>query len=130
MNVNVIEKCSALFDNGLRVVNATPYAITFLGADDAVITVASAPELVLNARMVERPVAEHLVTTVPTGTEDGEALIAEIKAVYPDALIVGSMIAAQAYRGQVVAMTPAPGYERVAPAEKRMSTEKFTIFVD
>lgn len=43
--------------------------------------------------------------------------------------IVGSIIAAQAYPGEVVAMTPAPGYERVAPAEKRMNPHKFTIFV-
>lgn len=41
---------------------------------------------------------------------------------------VGSIIAAQAYPGQVVAMTPAPGFERVPPAEKLMSCEKFTTF--
>jgi len=41
---------------------------------------------------------------------------------------VGSIIAAQAYPGQVVAMTPTPGYERVPPAEKRMNPDKFNIF--
>lgn len=43
-------------------------------------------------------------------------------------IIIGSIIAAQAYPGKVCAMIPAPGHERVPPAEKRMRTDKFTIF--
>ena len=43
-------------------------------------------------------------------------------------LIIGSIVAAQAYPGQVVAMTPAPGYERVPVDQKRMNPDKFTIF--
>jgi len=42
-------------------------------------------------------------------------------------LLIGSIIAAQSYPG-VLAMVPAPGYERVPPAEKRMRPDKFTIF--
>lgn len=42
--------------------------------------------------------------------------------------VVGSIIAAQAYPGRVVAMTPVPGFERVSPAEKRMRCDKFTTF--
>ena len=43
-------------------------------------------------------------------------------------MVVGSIIAAQAYPGLVVAMVPAPGYERRPPAEKRMRPDKFTIY--
>jgi hypothetical protein len=43
-------------------------------------------------------------------------------------VVVGSIIAAQAYPGLVVAMTPAPGYERKPPTEKRMRPDKFTVF--
>lgn len=43
-------------------------------------------------------------------------------------VIVGSIIAAQAYPGKVFGLTPVPGYERVAPAEKRMSSDKFVTF--
>ena len=43
-------------------------------------------------------------------------------------VIVGSIIAAQAYPGQVMAMTPSPGYERVPPDQKRMNPFKFTTF--
>jgi hypothetical protein len=46
----------------------------------------------------------------------------------PKLIIVGSIIAAEAYPGEVVAMCPVPGYERVAPSEKRMRCDKFTIF--
>ena len=63
-----------------------------------------------------------------TGNDEGRAIIAAMKAANPDAVIVGSIIAAQAYPGEVVAMTPLPGYERVAPAEKRMNPHKFTTF--
>lgn len=46
----------------------------------------------------------------------------------PNAVIVGSMIAAQAFPGRVVAMIAAPGYERRPPAEKRMRPDRFAIF--
>lgn len=42
--------------------------------------------------------------------------------------IIGSIIAAKAFPGVVFGMTPAKGFERVAPAEKRMNPSKFTTF--
>ena len=67
--------------------------------------------------------------------EEGEEIITKLQnwanENFPayDLRIVGSIIAAQAYPGDVVGMTPAPGYERVAPNEKRMSLDKFTVFM-
>ncbi len=76
-----------------------------------------------------RGVEAEFVTPRFVGTDEGREII---NCVYrehgPSVLIVGSIIAAQAYPQQVVAMTPAPGYERVPPAEKRMRPGKFTVY--
>ena len=123
--------------NGLRVFNATPHPITF-HTHGGTFTVQ--PDTVINATPVEVVVSanEHrhfaadargvkFVRTEFVGTDEGRAIIAAAQEEGAD-VIVGSIIAAQAYPGQVVAMTPAPGYERVPPAEKRMNPDKFTIF--
>ena len=55
-------------------------------------------------------------------------MLDEIEKAYPGAFIIGSIIAAQAFPGRVLAMVPAPGFERVPPAEKRMRADKFSIF--
>ena len=57
-----------------------------------------------------------------------EKALAKLEQENPDAIIIGSIIAAQAFPGRVLAMVPAPGFERVPPAEKRMRDDKFTVF--
>ena len=84
--------------------------------------------LVINARANKVSAGEHLVRTEFVSDEIGEAIIAAIQEALPGAFIIGSMIAAQAYPGKVLGMVPAPGFERVPPAEKRMSIEEFTTF--
>ena len=118
---------------GKVVVNTTPHDINF-DIDGEVVTVPKSG-VILNAKPEEIQVGEDLVETRFVGTPEGEALIEEIKAQHAaseDAgltlRIIGSIIAAQAYAGEVVAMTPAPGFERVAPAEKRMNPRKFTSY--
>lgn len=132
----IITKASHEFSNGVVVVNATPHAITFLDGDTIVSVPSSVPEgertgkLVINARAIEEACGPFKVRTRFVGNDDGEAIIAAIKAVFPDEaasghlMIVGSLIAANTYH-DVVGMVPAPGYERVPPAEKRMSCAKF-----
>ena len=120
---------SYVFSNGVRVVNTTPHDITFQDGDQVV----SIPNcgFIINARAVETVVSEGVpsfVKTVFVGDEAGKNAIEAIRKEFPDAIIVGSIIAAQAYPGEVVAMTPMPGFERVPPAEKRMNPTKFTIF--
>lgn len=118
---------------GKVVCNTTPHDINF-DVDGTVVTVPKSG-VILNAKPEEVQVGEDLVETRFVGTPEGAALIDEIKAQHAaseDAgltlRIIGSIIAAQAYAGEVVAMTPAPGFERVAPAEKRMNPHKFTIY--
>lgn len=126
-NIKFVKIC------GKVVCNVTPHDINF-DVDGTVVAVPKSG-VILNAKPEEIQVSDDLVETRFVGTDEGRALIDEIKATHAaseDAelplRIVGSIIAAQAYPGKVVAMTPAPGFERVAPAEKRMNPRKFTIY--
>ncbi len=116
--------------NGVQLLNCTPHAITFKDGE-AEVTVEPCGAKI-NARAeeteVERRGSATLVKTSFVQTEQGLAELAEITSQAPDALVVGSIISAQAYPGRVVGMTAAPGFERVPPTEKRMSCEKFTTF--
>ena len=124
--------CTKLFSNGVAVVNTTPHPITFLDGTN-IVTVPADPALLVNAKSVEKQVDEFLVTTVFVPTPEGTQLVENISKVCASlkakrCFIIGSIIAAQAYPGRVLAMTPAPGYERVPIAEKRMAINKFTVF--
>ena len=127
-----VVNCTKVFSNGVAVVNTTPHPITFQDGDDTV-TVSASRELLINAVPTEQAVDDLLVRTSFSGSSEGMKIIDAIQGTpMPEGarrrLIVGSIIAAQAYPGLVVAMTPAPGYERVAPADKRMSVDKFTTY--
>ena len=125
--------------NGLTVFNATPHAIRFWREDwDEPVEVnpdekvdAHPMELrVARPRTVSDNIGYQEITFVNTkfvNTPLGLKIVEQAIAGGAD-LIIGSIIAAQAYPGLVVAMTPAPGYERKPPAEKRMSPDKFTVF--
>ena len=130
--MNNIMACTRVFSNGVAVVNTTPHPITFQDGAGTV-TVPASQELLLNAVPAEQAVDDLLVKTSFSGSSEGMKIIDAIQGTpMPEGarrrLIVGSIIAAQAYPGLVVAMTPAPGYERVAPADKRMSVDKFTTY--
>lgn len=123
------------FSNGVVIANATPHPVNI---QDMAGEIKVVPQcgLLINARMEEEAVNELFVRSVPHADATGEAAIAEIHDAFANSeyydgklIIIGSMIAAQAYPEEVVAMTPVPGFERVAPAEKRMRCDKFTIFL-
>ena len=122
----------ATFGNNVAIINTTPHSVTIQDIDGTPITVPSS--IILNAKTEEKQVSDLFVKTVFVPTEEGKAIISEIKKAFKSQIgtgtlvIVGSMIAAQAYSEDVVAMTPVPGYERVKPAEKRMRCDKFTTF--
>ena len=117
--------------SGVTVVNSTPHPITFMSEEDnTVITVLSS--CIINATVKETVVKSvngiDFVKSTFVGSEEGAEIIEQIHAINPEALIIGSIIAAQAFPGLVVGMTPCKGFERKPPTEKRMSTTKFTIF--
>lgn len=116
--------------SGVTVLNATPHPISFMEENGTVVTVPSS--CIINASVVESVTkivnGVEFVKSTFVGSPEGAAIIEQIHSANPEALIVGSIIAAQAFPGLVVGMTPCKGFERVPPAEKRMSTTKFTIF--
>lgn len=69
-----------------------------------------------------------LVKVAFSASPEAEAILARLEAENPGAVIVGSIIAAQAFPGRVLAMVPAVGFERVPPDQKRMRMDRFTTF--
>lgn len=132
INMNNMKYNFVTFGNNVAIINTTPHSVTIQDADGTPITVPNS--VILNAKAEEKQVSDLFVKTVFVPTEEGKAIISEIKKTFKSQIgtgtlvIVGSMIAAQAYPEDVVAMTPVPGYERVKPAEKRMRCDKFTTF--
>lgn len=123
-----------LFGNGVLVVNTTPHPVTIQDINGSLRSVPQCGVLI-NAKAVETQVSDLYVSTAFVGDEEGRKIIADIQEWFDEIhipgerlVILGSIIAAQAYPGQVVAMVPVPGYERVAPAEKRMRCDRFTVF--
>lgn len=120
------------FGNDVTVVNCTPHPIRFKDITGEIVAINNDPEYLINARVEEETVEEDGVifsrpTFVPT--PEGAAIIDRIRQEFLDGcVIIGSIIAAQAYPGQVCGMTPIPGHERVAPAEKLMRVDKFTRY--
>ena len=116
--------------SGVTVVNSTHHPITFMELDGTHVTVPSS--CIINATVKETVVKSvngiDFVKSTFVGSEEGAEIIEQIHAINPEALIIGSIIAAQAFPGDVVGMTPCKGFERKPPAEKRMSTVKFTVF--
>lgn len=85
-------------------------------------------------RQKKKQIDDLFVETVFVGTPEGTKILIDIEKAYKETgcadrlVIVGSIIAAQAYPIHVVGMCPIPGYERVAPSEKRICCDKFTVF--
>ncbi|MGB9879605.1 MAG: hypothetical protein ACPLRM_02470 [Anaerolineae bacterium] len=119
-----------LFD-GVAYVNVTPHPIT-LQKGEQVFTVEPSGVLI-NARPEEchartLPGGIQLVRTAFVPDPASAAALDAIEKEVPGAVVIGSIIAAQAFPGRVFAMVPVPGFERVPPEQKRMRADKFTTF--
>lgn len=127
------------FKNGIVIANTTPHNITMQDTDGELVTVENNPDKLINASTTQ--VYWDGIYTEPKfePTAEGAAIIAEIKKDFAEQygttgatgkilVIIGSIIAAQAYPEEVAAMLPVPGYERVAPNEKRMRCDQFTMY--
>ena len=114
------------------IINTTPHPVTMQTKEGRVYVVEPCGVLI-NARPVEEDAGIHpsgakLVRTRFVADPASEKALSQLEAENPGAIIIGSIIAAQAFPGRVFAMVPAPGFERVPPAEKRMRDDKFTTF--
>ena len=138
----------------MKIINVTPHPVTFQSWNGRVYEVEPCGVLI-NARPVETTVrylptcghgggtddcplehgqcsscieAAELVRTRFEADPASEEALTKLERENPGAVIVGSIVAAQAFPGRVLAMIPVPGFERVPPAEKRMRDDKFTTF--
>ena len=113
-------------------INVTKHPIRFQSAAGEVYEL-SPSSVVIDARFQEEIVGNHptgaeLVRARIVPTPTAEELLARLEAERPGELIVGSLIAAQAFPGRVVAMVAVEGFERVPSDQKRMRDDKFTTF--
>ncbi len=141
-NIDSVEFLLIEMEDGTKksVVNTTPHVINFrcLSVDGKTVDIGllNSESVLLNAAVHEEVVGDDLVTTVFTPSPDGEKIINKIEEIWandPDLKgsslrIIGSIIACQAYPGKCQGMVPYPGFERVAPAEKRVRLDKFNVY--
>lgn len=115
----------------VNIVNVTPHEIRFRGKDGTDFIVQPCGT-VISAKVAEEPVATKdgvvFVTAKFSGDEEADKALQEVRANNPGAIVVGSIIAAQAFPGRVFALTPFPGFERVPVSERVMNANKFTTF--
>jgi len=124
------------FKNDVVVANTTPHNITMQDTDGKLVTVENNPDKLINASTTQIYWGGIYTEQKFEPTAEGAAIIAEIKKDFAEQygttgktlVIIGSIIAAQAYPEEVAAMLPVPGYERVAPNEKRMRCDQFTMY--
>lgn len=113
-----------------NLINTTPHSCRFQGKNGEVFEVQPCG-VVISARPVEVEAGVHpsgctLVKTIFEADPASEQALQELERANPGAIILGSIIAAQAYPGRILGMVPVPGYERVPPEQKRMRVDKFT----
>lgn len=119
------------FSNNVTIINTTPHPVTIQDMDGTLVSVPTS--VLINAKAIEKQVSPLFVKTEFVGTDEGKKIITDIKDAFAregtgTLVIVGSIIAAQAYPGEVSGLTPVSGYERVTPDQKRMRCDKFTTF--
>jgi len=117
----------------MKIINTTPHPITMMAMDTGLVYEVGPCGALINAQPVEEHAGEHisgaeLVRIRFEATPEAEAELSRLEQENPGAIIVGSIIAAQAFPGRVFALVPAPGFERVPPAQKRMRDDKFTTY--
>ncbi len=115
------------------IINVTPHPLTFQCSESGMCYTLEPSGAVVNATPVEQECSPHecgatLVRTAFVASAAEEAKVTWLEQSHPGAILVGSIIAAQAFPGRILAMVPAQGFERVPPAEKRMRDDKFTTF--
>ena len=131
---DVVKLKVAIIDN-IAFINTTPHPINgvFNGTEVEI----PASGYLLNATAEEEEIETNngikFVKTVFNPTEKGLNFVTNLTNGFTkkdlevdNIIIIGSMIAVNAYHG-VCGLTPMVGYERVAPALKKMNLNKFTI---
>lgn len=115
------------------VVNTTPHPVNMVNGDLSLQVTIPCSGVLINAKAVTSSVdsgidgVKYQHTSFVADQDTLDALKA-FKVNNPDVVIIGSLIAAQAYPGLVVAMVAHPDYMRVAPADKKMLIDTYTVY--
>ncbi len=113
------------------IINATPHPIAFQDEDGNLIIVPMSGKT-LKADAIETVVrtahGKTFVKSVFVPSKEGTKELEALEREFPEAIIVGSIISAQAFPGRVVGMIPTAETVRAAPAEKRFRMDRFTTF--
>jgi hypothetical protein len=119
--------------NGISVFNATPHPLNFYDVKTKEVTVAES-DIILNTRPIEtlqeRWKGVEFVSVEYRPEDNGLDLLRFIHREHPESLIVGSVLAAMAYPGEVVASIPLKGGDRLKSntSSRRVCSDRFTIF--
>ena len=116
----------------VRMVNVTKHPIRFQNSAGDTYELPTSG-VVLDAEFVENSSETHksgvqIVRVKLAPAAGAKEKLEELERQHPGELIVGSLIAAQAFPCRVVALVSVEGYERVAADLKRMRDDKFTAF--
>lgn len=119
--------------NGIAIFNATPHNLNFWNPKTRDVTVAKS-DMTINTRPVETVQEKwngaEFVTVEYYPDDNGLDLIKFIREEYPGVLIVGSVLSAMAYPGEVVASIPLKGGDRLRSKtnSRRVCSDRFTTF--
>lgn len=127
-----MEDLRSVVSRDVRYVNVTSHPIRFVWPDGeefvvepSRVVISPTPENEL-AGIHRSGVDLFRVAFTANGAESAKLI--EIETALPGAVILGSIIAAQAFPGRVFGVIPAPGYERVPTDEKLMRADRFTTY--
>jgi len=125
-------KANVVKFNGNIYINTTPHSITLKSTLTEEEFIVPASGVLINSKPQESVVGgngsiKFVQTTFASNHEDYVKLNM-LNDMFPCAIIIGSIIAAQAYPKRVYGLIPYPGLERVPVEQKKMQAEKFTIF--
>lgn len=119
--------------NGVKVVNTTPHPIRLTNEELTLDITVQPSGILINAGVETTPTYSCVDNVTLQMTEfiadkETKETIQDFLSEYPDVIIIGSLIAAQAYPGLVVAMVAHPDFMRVPPQEKRMLYNRYTVY--
>lgn len=116
-----------LLPNGIVIVNVTPHELNFYCEEKGQFVTAPS-EGIINAfartTVFESEPTHDLVSVKFSEMREGRSEVNRLKQLYPDALIVGSVIAAQAYREDVVSTIPC----KVGKPGRYVKCNRFTVY--
>lgn len=118
--------------SGVTVYNVTPHELNFWCGDEVGVVV-SPPDEVVNALPISKTAYKDdnytLVNMSFTWTKEGMSVIEKILSECPNAVIVGSVVAAQAYPEYVVATVKMNSSRLIKQDIHLVRSDRFTTFM-